>query len=380
MLYKAANKFYDIICRVYSDSEPKTMNNIYADIDNWLDLGDNIGLATVVHTWGSSPRPIGAKMAFTVSGKITGSVSGGCVEGAVYEAGVKSVQSNHDQLLHFGVSDETAFSVGLACGGKIDIFVRKLDVQLYRAARKQMDSHKPFALLSLIEGPDYLAGHEALLTSASEMIGSIENSIDARLIELAYPLIQLDKSQTISLATETIAKINIFVDVISPPPVLVIVGGVHIAITLASLAKTLGYRTVVIDPRRAFSSQERFPNVDMLIQSWPEEAFNQVELTSTTCVAVLTHDPKIDDPALKIALDSPVFYIGALGSRNTHSQRIRRLEQDGLSQEQITRIHAPIGLNLGGSTPEETALAVMAEIVAARHAPAGENRQLNMIT
>jgi xanthine dehydrogenase accessory factor len=154
---------------------------------------------------------------------------------------------------------------------------------------------------------------------------------------------------------------------------LVMVGGVHIAIALASLARTLGYLTVVIDPRRAFGSQERFPHADRLIQAWPQEAFGQVTLTSGTAVVMLTHDPKIDDPALRIVLDSPVFYIGALGSRNTHEKRRLRLLEQGISTEKLARLHAPIGLDLGGRTPEEIALSIMAEIVAVRH---GHRNQL----
>jgi xanthine dehydrogenase accessory factor len=160
--------------------------------------------------------------------------------------------------------------------------------------------------------------------------------------------------------------VRLFIDVISPPPVLVMVGGVHIAVSLAALAKTLGYTTVVIDPRRAFGSQERFPHVDRLIQAWPEEAFEQISLTRNTCVAILTHDPKIDDPALKIVLNHPVFYVGVLGSRQTHEKRKQRLHAEGLTQAQLDRLHAPIGLELGEETPEETALAILAEIVAVR--------------
>jgi xanthine dehydrogenase accessory factor len=147
----------------------------------------------------------------------------------------------------------------------------------------------------------------------------------------------------------------------------VIVGGVHVAITLASIAKTLGYDTLVIDPRRAFGSVERFPHADRLVQAWPDEAFSQFEITSETAIAMLTHDPKIDDPALKIALNSPAFYVGALGSQKTQEKRRQRLLADGLTPEQLDRLHGPIGLDIGGETPEEIALAIMAEVVAARH-------------
>ena len=343
------------------------MLDIYPDIDRWLEEKETIGLATVTQTWGSSPRPVGAKMAFTLSGKISGSVSGGCVEGAVYEAGVLSIKSNHPELLHFGVTDETAFSVGLACGGKIDIFVRKLDPRLYRVARSELVARKSAAILSILDGPAELKGREAVITQSNQLIGSLGQNLDQQATKLAFPLMEMNKPQAVTFELAREGNLNLFVDVIAPPPTLVIIGGVHIAITLASLAKSLGYYTVVIDPRRSFGNPERFPHVDQLIQSWPEEALQQVELSSNTCVAVLTHDPKIDDPAIKIALNSPVFYIGALGSRQTHTKRCQRLETDGFTPKQIKRIKAPIGLNLGENTPEETALAVMAEIVATRH-------------
>jgi xanthine dehydrogenase accessory factor len=157
--------------------------------------------------------------------------------------------------------------------------------------------------------------------------------------------------------------IEIFVDVILPPPILVIVGGVHIAIALVSLAKTLGYRTILIDPRRWWGNKKRFPHVDMLIQSWVPDAFLQINLTRSTAIAMLTHDPKLDDPALKIALNSPAFYVGALGSKTTHAKRVKRLLSDGLSESQLSRLHAPIGLDIGAQSPEEIALSIMSEVV-----------------
>jgi xanthine dehydrogenase accessory factor len=161
--------------------------------------------------------------------------------------------------------------------------------------------------------------------------------------------------------------VEAFMEVILPPPTLIAVGGVHITIALMALAKTLGYRTVVVDPRSAFGSEERFPQVDELIRSWPDEAFRQIPLTRSTAIAMLTHDPKLDDPALKIALPSPAFYVGALGSKTTQSKRCQRLLEDGLTEEQLNRLHGPIGLEIGAGTPEEIAISIMAEIVAARN-------------
>ena len=246
--------------------------------------------------------------------------------------------------------------------------MRVLDADLYQVARQQIESHQSFAWISLLGGSGPFPGREALLNQKGQLTGPLDPVMDDRFIERASKLLNSGDPGLLSQDVEGRGQVDYFVDVVSPPPVLIIVGGVHIAIALASLANTIGYQTMVIDPRRIFASVERFPHASRLIQSWPEEAFEGLTLNDTTCVALLTHDPKIDDPALKIVLDSPVFYVGALGSRKTHLQRVQRLANDGVPQHLIERIHAPIGLDLGGRTPEETALAIMAEIVAARHA------------
>lgn len=343
------------------------MNEVLADIQRWLDREESVVLATVVSTWGSAPRGVGAKMAFTHDAKISGSVSGGCVEGAVIEAGLQLLQSGKPELLHFGVADETAFSVGLACGGNIEVFVKKLNLDLYEIVRTSLEAGYAVVSVTVIGGLEEWVGKELLFTERGQVVGSLGIGIDDEAVRLAREGLGETQSGSVEFDLESGERVRLFVDVISPPPVLIMVGGVHIAIALAGLAKTLGYRTVVIDPRKAFGSQERFPHVDQLIQEWPEEAFKKILLTRGTCVAVLTHDPKIDDPALEIVLDSPVFYIGVLGSRKTHEKRRQRLLNVGLSDEQINHLHAPIGLDLGGRSPEETALAIMAEIVAVRH-------------
>ncbi len=347
------------------------MQEIIADVERWIRSGEAVALATVIQTWGSAPRGVGAKMALTPSGKICGSVSGGCVEGAVFEAGVQAIQEHRAKLLHFGVADEMAFSVGLACGGNIDIFVRPLDATLFEAAAAQVRAALPAAIVTVIGGPPDLLGREALVAYPDRMHGALGGGLDDPARQLAVAGMQSERSCSAVAKTAEGEDVTLFIDVLMPPPVLVMVGGVHIAITLATLAKALGFRTVVIDPRRAFGNLDRFPHVDQLIQAWPDDAFRQVPLTSATAVAMLTHDPKIDDPALKIALNSPVFYIGALGSRKTHEQRRRRLLQEGITPEQLERLHAPIGLDLGGRTPEETALAILAEIVAVRNGRLG---------
>lgn len=340
------------------------MRDILPDLDRWrAEDNKSIALATVIQTWGSSPRRVGAKMALTPDGKITGSVSGGCVEGAVFEEGVQALKSNRPKLLHFGVADETAWEVGLACGGSIDIFVKPLDTELFKSLRSVLTEEDTAVLVTVVRGPENLLGRELLLKDDDNVIGTISDELNERALNLAKETLAGGESRRAVLNED----IEVFAEAILPPPTLIAVGGVHITIALMALAKTLGYRTVVVDPRSAFGNEERFPNVDQLIQAWPDEAFQQVPITRSTAIAMLTHDPKLDDPALKIALPGPAFYVGALGSKNTQAKRRQRLLDDGLTEEQLNRLHGPIGLKIGAGTPEEIAMSIMAEIVAARN-------------
>ncbi len=336
------------------------MQDILADLDQWLAVGHrDIGLATVVETWGSAPRRVGAKMAFTSDGLITGSVSGGCVEGAVIEVGLAVLQTGVPQLLEFGVTDEIAWDVGLACGGRIAMFVEPLDHDTYRLARSAIRTGEIGKVATIIQGPESLMGCKVL----QESNGVVAST------SLPLPFTQVI-SDTMAATSDSqrhtlVDGADMFVDVFRPPPTLIIIGGAHIAVALARLAKTVGYATIVIDPRRAFGSRQRFPDVDRLLPAWPAQALLEVALTAETAVVTLTHDPKIDDPALQIALGSPVFYVGALGSRQTHASRCERLAALGMTQTQLTRIHAPVGLDIGADNPEEIALAIMAEVVEA---------------
>jgi xanthine dehydrogenase accessory factor len=343
------------------------MRDILPDLNKWVDSDEQIALATVIQTWGSSPRRVGAKMALTPEGKITGSVSGGCVEGAVFETGVEVLKSGEPELLHFGVADETAWEVGLACGGQIDVFVEPLDRALFDTWRAELLADRPHAVATVIRGPGRLLGRQVLVSEDKLAAGAQGNGFDEVILEKTRSAMAEGRSQRFEIPLESEDSVELFVEVVSAPPTLVIVGGVHIAVALTSIAKALGYHTVVVDPRRSFGSSERFPHVDQLIQAWPQEAFEQINLTHQTALAMLTHDPKIDDPALQIAFNSPAFYIGALGSQNTQRKRRQRLLDSGCTEDQLGRLHGPIGLDIGAETPEEIALAVMAEVVAARH-------------
>ena len=340
------------------------MRDVMDTIAQWQGQDQPVALATVVQTWGSSPRQAGAKMALTPGGQMTGSVSGGCVEGAVYDEGVAALKSGAARLLHFGVADETAWEVGLACGGSIDVFVQPLARDFFAAERAALGQNLPFAVVTVVKGPPELLGKAVLAGEAGLRWGSLGSpERDASAAEQAQAALTHGASQRATL----LEGVEAFVEVVLPPPTLIAVGGVHITIALVALAKVLGYTTLVIDPRKYFGSEARFPHVDKLVQAWPDEALADIPLTRGTAVAMLTHDPKLDDPALKLVLPSPAFYVGALGSRNTQAKRRQRLLDEGLPPEVIDRLKGPIGLELNAHTPEEIALSIMAQIVAERN-------------
>lgn len=341
------------------------MRDVLQDLDRWLDEGKAVALATVIQTWGSSPRAVGARMAVTQAGEIAGSVSGGCVEAAVAETAIQVLATGRPRRLHFGVADETAWEVGLACGGQIDVFVQPLEAPFYRLWRAALEQPGAFAIATLLSEAPQRGGQALLVRPDGRVEGSLETA-RPQLVQAALQALQLGRS-----AQTTVGDWEIFCEVVLPPPTLVMVGGVHIAVALAALARTLGYRTIVIDPRRSFGSLARFPHVDRLIQAWPDEALAQIELDSSTAVAMLTHDPKLDDPALKVALPSSAFYVGALGSQKTQQARRERLLAQGLDPALLARLRGPIGLDIGAQTPEEIALSILAEVVAARRRPGG---------
>lgn len=335
------------------------MRDILADVDRWLVDGKQVALATVVQTWGPAPRQAGARLAVASEGQLSGSVSGGCVENAVIAAALESLKTNRAQLLHFGVPDETAWGVGLACGGSIDIFVKPVEQSFFDNLRSAWTERTSSVHVTVVRGSEHILGREMLLREDGAVIGTVGNHRQKRALDLANEIFLLGTSQRRMLDEET----ELFLDFISPPPTLIAVGGVDIAMALTSMARTLGYQTVVVDPRGIWGNTERFPHVDQLIPLWPEQAFQQAGLTHSTAVVILTHDPKLDDEALKIALKSPAFYIGALGSKKTNSNRRERLLGAGVSVHQYSRLRAPIGLDIHAQTPEEIALAIMAQVV-----------------
>lgn len=345
----------------------KKMKDILTDLKQWIKQGKAVAIGTVIQTWGSAPRGVGAKMGVSADGEISGSVSGGCVEGAVVEASLEVLSTGAPQMLHFGVADESAWDVGLACGGTIDVFVNQLDLGWYEPLTSAIQQEKTVATTTIIQGKSAQLGRTLVLYEDGRLYGSLGEGLDEAALVVAQEGIASGKSGRLTIQpSQKENEVDIFLDVILPSPVLVIVGGTHISIALANLAKILGFHTIIVDPRRSFGNLARFPDADQLIQSWPDQALSDIELNRSTAVTTLTHDSKLDDPALMVALTSRAFYVGALGSQKTQTKRRQRLLDAGLSESQVDRLHGPIGLDIKASTPEEIALSIMAEIVAAR--------------
>jgi xanthine dehydrogenase accessory factor len=292
--------------------------------------GDRIALATVVATRRSAPRPVGSKLVVSERGELLGSVSGGCVESDVAVQAAEVIADGAPRLLTYGIADEQAWSIGLPCGGEIDVFVERFDGEL---------RDEPGVTLTVLDGER--AGERQVVP------------LDA---------FERGPSRVLELDGETV-----FADVVAPPPSLVVVGAVDTAEELCRAAKALGWRTTVVDPRPALVTRERLPSPDELVTSWPDA----LEADEDTAVVVLTHEERLDVPALTAAFASPAFYVGAIGSRRTQEKRRVRLLDAGISEEQLDRLAGPAGLDLGAHTPAETAISILAEVLAVREGRSG---------
>lgn len=340
------------------------MRDLLPELGEWLDAGQEVALACVITTWGSAPRRVGSYMAVNTEGQMIGSVSGGCVEGAVMERAKAVIRSGKAEYLHFGVANETAWDVGLACGGEIDIFVQPVEAESIRMLIDYLMKERAISHHFVVAGTDALLGAN-LLTDKDGII-----FLDKRLEGNEDALLAAVKANGNSVGRSKIAgeDLEIFSNPLLPSPTLVIVGGVQIAMALSKIARMLHFRPIIVDPRSAFLNTQRFGEEQEIIQAWPRQAFENIVLNASTALASLTHDPKIDDPALIGALNSEAFYIGALGSKKTQQRRLKRLREKGVSDEALARIQGPIGLDIGADTPEEIALAIAAQIVEAYRA------------
>lgn len=330
-----------------------------------------MALATVTATWGSSPRPVGSQMVINQKGEMAGSVSGGCIEGAVVDSALMVLEKDQPRVLEFGVTDQTAWDVGLACGGEIEILVKPLSWQIIQVWGEILDSSRDACSVSVVSGPEEMLGQELILDEGNDIRwqGDLDESLIKNMRVLGKEGIETGSARSITLELPGKAdpKLKLLVNPEVSPYTLIAVGGVHIAIPLMDLAGTLGYRTVVIDPRKMFATEERFPGIDEFYPVWPQQAFQELKISSRTAIALLTHDPKIDDPALITALNSKAFYIGALGSSRTQAKRRKRMLEAGFDEAHLERIHGPIGLDLGGRSAGEIALAILAEVVKVRY-------------
>jgi xanthine dehydrogenase accessory factor len=313
------------------------MREVLGELNEWIGGGEDIALATVIETWGSSPRPLGSKMLVTRSGKMAGSVSNGCIEGAVFEEAQKVLKSGVPKVAAFGVADDVAFEVGLACGGHIEVFIQPLG-----KAHRQV--------VGMLNRREAATLRTNLVSGESEVVDGTP------------PGTELARRQG-----------DVFIEPLRRPAHLVIIGAIHIAIPLHRLAKLMGYRVTVVDARAKFATKERFPEADELIVAWPDEAMSRLVVDSSTYVVILTHDPKFDLPALRSVLKQDAGYVGAIGSRKTNQNRFDALRREGFTEEELARVHGPIGLDLGGRGAEETALGILAEITAVRFGGSGSS-------
>lgn len=307
----------------------------------WLDAGKKAALATVIETWGSAPRPVGSQLAISSEAEIQGSVSGGCVESAVVAEALEAVETGKGRVLEYGVTDDDAFAVGLACGGTIRIMVEPIGVG---------------------DGPSRALIEEIVRARANRepvVYGVNPESWERRLVGGDDAL--SDAAQSARYADKSGFEGDWFLGVHNPPLRMIVVGAVHIAQPLLVMARQAGYDPFLIDPREAFGAAHRFPG-EVISNEWPDEAIAQIGIDARTAVVTLSHDPKIDDPALQAALESDAFYIGALGSTRTHGKRITRFSDAGVNAAEIARIHAPVGADIGAKSPAEIAISILSQI------------------
>ena len=361
------------------------MREVLPELLAWWRAGQPVGVGTVVATFESAPRPPGASMLVGPGGEAVGSVSGGCVEGAVYELGQSVVESGQPVLERYGVSDDDAFAVGLTCGGIIDVYVERVDPVTFpdlEVIAGDLEQGRPVAVATVVEHTDGArVGRRVTIRPESGMAGSLGSPrIDAAVGDDALGLLASGHSATLTYGPDGERRgegMRVFVWAFAPKPRLLVFGAIDFAAAVARVGSFLGYHVTVCDARPVFATNTRFPQADEVVVSWPHKYLRaEVDagrIDRRTAICVLTHDPKFDVPLLEVALRLPeVGYIGAMGSRRTHDDRLARLREAGLTEAELGRLSSPIGLDLGARTPEETAISIAAEIVAQRWGGGGE--------
>lgn len=352
------------------------MRELIADMARWRSAGRRVAVARVVDVEGSGPRAAGAAMAVSDDGEVAGSVSGGCVEGAVVAHALALLGGEEEaRMVTFGYGDDEAFAVGLTCGGTIHLFVEELEATpVLEALAVAVSSGRPVALATVVERLDGLpgVGDKLLVTADGARLGGLGDAdLDRVVARDALGELAAGGSGVRRYGAHGEARadeVRAFVESFAPPPEMVVFGAVDFTSALVRLAKVLGYRVVVCDARAVFATRARFPAADEVVVDWPDRWLRAHgrSLGPRDAVCILTHDHKFDIPAIEGALATAAGYVGAMGSRRTHAERMERLRAAGVREESLARLHAPIGLDLGARTPEETAVAICAEIIAAR--------------
>ena len=347
------------------------MKEIVNEVQQWFARSHKVAMATVVATEGSAPRKPGAVMAVNDAGEVAGCVSGGCVESAVVDEAIAVISEGTPRRLSYGVADDLGLSVGLTCGGTIDIFVDRLQPGLiFDSLVTAINQQRPIAICTVVSGQN-VGAKMAIEDNSNGAIDLTGDRVLDRLVsedatallakgltKLCYYHHQGENYQ------ENIPSTEVFIHSFPPPPRMIIIGAIDFSQALCQAGKLLGYHVTICDARSRFATIARFPDADEIEIEWPHHYIRSTAIDPRTAIVVLTHDPKFDIPALREAVRTPAGYIGAMGSRRTHSDRIRRLTEIGMNQADIARISSPIGLDIGANTPEATAISIVAEIIA----------------
>ncbi|MFG2873001.1 XdhC family protein [Streptomyces sp. NPDC048338] len=352
------------------------MLDIAEELHRWVEQGREFAVATVVAVGGSAPRQPGAALAVDTDGTAIGSVSGGCVEGAVYDLCTQALEDGETVVERFGYSDEDAFAVGLTCGGIIDILVTPVRGGVYPAALEAAVSGEAAALARIVEGPAELMGRALLVRPDGSYEGGLGGhpELDRTAAGEARAMLDGGRTGTVVIGEDGSRcgqPLTLLVESSVPPPRMIVFGAIDFASALVRVGKFLGYHVTVCDARPVFATPARFPEADEIVVEWPHRYLASTEVDGRTVLCVLTHDAKFDVPLLEAALKLPVAYVGAMGSRRTHEDRNKRLREVGVTELELARLRSPIGLDLGARTPEETALSIAAEIVANRRGGTG---------
>lgn len=357
------------------------MLDMAEELHRWVEQGRDVAIATVVAVGGSAPRQPGAALAVDADGTAIGSVSGGCVEGAVYDLCVQALQDGRTVLERFGYSDEDAFAVGLTCGGVIDVLVVPVRAgdpvrPVVAAALAAAARGDAAALARVVTGPAELVGRALLVRPDGTRTGGFgaHPELDRTVAGEAAAFLDAGRTGTLEIGEQGSrcgAPLTVLIESSVPPPRMIVFGAIDFASALVRVGKFLGHHVTVCDARPVFATRTRFPEADEIVVDWPHRYLERTPVDSRTVLCVLTHDAKFDVPLLRLALRLPVAYVGAMGSRRTHLDRNERLREVGVTDRELARLHSPIGLDLGARTPEETALSIAAEIVAERRGGSG---------